>query len=964
MKKIYLSLIFSTATLVVVAQGNGKVSGIIKEAESSNPVEFATIAINDPITKKPIDGTIADGKGKFVVKGIANGKYVVAISFIGFETIRREIEITDKNWDIDLGTVLLSFSTEVLEAVTVEGQKSLIEEKVDRMIYNAENDNTAKGGDASDVLKRVPLLTVDLDGNVSIRGSQNIRVLINNRPSTITAGSVADALKQIPADEIKSVEVITSPSSKYDAEGTTGIINIITKKNVLEGATLNVNGSVGNRGSNLGLRGGYKQGKLGLSVGGWGRFGYNTLGSFENTQITTTQTSIQNADTRSNNLRANYSFGIDYDFNPKNFITSSIRLGARGGKDYQDDLSSRIFNNSDNNLIRQSNQNVVTNNKSNSIDMNLNFTHLYNKKDRELSILGLYSIDDGINDFENITFDPIDLTTVSRRKNNNDSYNEEFALQIDYQTPISDNQLFEAGGKQTRRKALSDYAYFSALGTNAYEPIVNAQLSNVFNYIQNVSAGYLSYTLNLKKYAFKAGGRYEYTTIDAFFQDEQDIKIPSYGIFVPSLNLSRKLANNNMLKAAFNRRIQRPSIRYLNPNIQGANPLNVTVGNPSLDPEFTNNFELSYSTYMKGLGLNFTGFARNSNNSIQRVSEAQYVSADTTIIKNSYRNIGIENSYGLSTNINLSIGDKLTFNGGPEIYYATLTNNVSDEKYKASNEGWVISGRLFGSYNITKEWSLQFFSFARGRNVQLQGFQGGFGVYSLGLNKNLPNKRGSIGIGAENFFGKTITIRNETVTPDIIQSGTTVRQNLNFKVNINLRFGKIEGSNNSRGSSSRRSRKSISSDDLKSGGDGGGFDAGGQEQGGQPAGGFAGAQGGQRSAAAAVSAINSDPTAVVEAVGRWAYSIESPQGANGGTVKITKEGDAYSGTIINSRMQKETPLKDVRVNGNELSFNYEASFGPTTNTVTVKGVITGDSFAGVMTVGQFGAFPMTAKREP
>ncbi len=949
MKKIYFCLVFALTTSFTIAQ-TGKVVGTVNDADSKSPVEFATIALNDPTTNKPADGTIADGKGKFVIKGIANGKYVVAISFIGFETVKREIEITDKNWDVDLGTVLLSSSTEVLEAVTVEAQKVLIEEKVDRMIYNAENDNTAKGGDASDVLKRVPLLTVDLDGNVSIRGSQNIKVLINNRPSTITAGSIADALKQIPADEIKSVEVITSPSSKYDAEGTTGIINIITKKNVLEGATLNVNGSAGNRGSNLGLRGGYKKGKLGLSLGGWGRFGYNTLGSFENSQalVGTNRTTIQSADTRSNSLRANYSFGIDYDFNPKNFITSSIRLGAQGGKNYQDNLLSNTYEN--NALVSNSIRNSITNNRSNSIDMNLNFTHLYEKKDRELSILGLYSINDGINDFENKIFDPNDLTLDSRLKNRNNSSNEEFALQVDYQTPISDNQLFEIGAKQTMRKALSDYAYFSAQGTDAYQPIVNAQLSNVFNYLQNISAGYMSYTLNLKKYAFKAGGRYEYTTIDAFFQDEQDIKIPSYGVFVPSVNLSRKLKTGT-LKAAFNRRIQRPSIGFLNPNVQASNPLNISVGNPSLNPEYTNNFELGYSTYMKGLGLNFTGFARNSNNSIQKVSD---VIGDT--VRNSYRNIGIENSYGVSVNANLSIGDKLTFNGGPEIYYATLTNNVADEKFRASNQGWVISGRLFGSYNITKAWSLQFFSFARGRSVQLQGFQGGYGVYSLGLNKNLPNKRGSIGFGAENFFGKTITVRSETTTPVVVQSSTSVRQNLNFKINVNLRFGKIEANGN-KNSSPRRSRKSISSDDMKQGGDGGGgFDAGGQDQ--QQG-------GGQRAAGAAavIPTIKSDPTAVVDATGTWAYTIESPQGANGGTIKINKEGEAYAGTIINSRMSSETALKNVQVKGNELSFSYETSFGSNTSEVTVKGVITNGEFAGSMSVGQFGAFPMKAKKE-
>ncbi len=954
MKKIYSVLIFITTSFFAAAQ-NGKVSGSINDAESKSPVEFATIALNNPTTNKPVDGTIADAKGKFVIKGIANGKYIVAISFIGFETIQREIEITDKNWDVNLGTVFLSSSTELLEAVTVEAQKVLIEEKVDRLIYNAENDNTAKGGDATDVLKRVPLLTVDLDGNVSIRGSQNIRVLINNRPSTITAGSIADALKQIPADEIKSVEVITSPSSKYDAEGTTGIINIITKKNVLEGATLSVNGSVGNRGSNLGLRGGYKKGKLGLSVGGFGRSGYNILGSFENTQsvVDATRTTIQAAETRSNSIRANYSFGIDYDFNPKNFITSSIRLGARGGKDYQDDLTSKTF---ENDILVSSNlRNVVTNNRSNSIDMNLNFTHLYEKKNRELSILGLYSVDDGINDFENIIFDLSDLSIASRLKNKNNSVNEEVALQVDYQTPIADNQLFEIGGKQTMRKALSDFEYFFAQGSNPYQPSIDDRLSNVFNYIQNVSAGYMSYTLNLKKYAFKAGGRYEYTTIDAFFQDEQDINIPSYGIFVPSVNLSRKLKNNNTIKAAFNRRIQRPSIGFLNPNIQASNPLNITIGNPSLDPEFTNNYELGFSTYMKGLGLNFTGFARNSSNSIQRVSD---VVGDT--VRNSFQNIGVENSYGVSINANISIGDKLTFNGGPEIYYATLTNNVADEKFKASNDGWVISGRLFGSYNINKAWSLQFFSFARGRNVQLQGFQGGFGVYSLGLNKNLPNKRGSIGFGAENFFGQTITIRSQTITPVVDQRSISIRQNLNFKVNVNLRFGKIEGAN-SRTTSSRRTRKTISSDDLKQGGEGGGFDGGGQDQQG---GGFSGG-GGQRPAttAAVVPAIKSDPTAIVDAAGTWAYTIESPQGANGGTLKINKEGEAYAGTIINSRMKSETALKNVLVTGNELTFSYEASFGPNTSEVTVKGVITNGEFAGSMSVGQFGAFPMKAKKE-
>ncbi len=952
MKRLFLfgfGLIMFNLAIGQTTKGNGKLSGTIIDPTTDQPVEYATIAIIDPSTGKPINGTVADGKGKFLVKDIPNGKFNVAISFIGFETVNKSIDITDRNNNIDFGQVLLNPSVKVLNEITVQGEKSLIEERVDRMIYNAENDITSKGGDASDVLRRVPNLSVDLDGNISIRGSENIKVLINNRPSTITAGSIADALKQIPADEIKSVEVITSPSAKYDAEGTSGIINIITKKTVLEGATMSIYSSFGNRGSNLGVNGGYKKGKLGLSLGGWGRYGYNTLGSFENTQITglggfNEVTTIQGADTRSNNLRARYTLGLDYDLNKKNYFTSSIRFGTRGSRDYQDRLLTERFMSG--NLNESSLRDVYSNNSSNSIDLNLNYTHLYAQKDKELSILGLYSNDDGTNDFINTVLNENDLSIASRIKNINGSINEEYAVQADFQTPIGDKQLVEVGGKQTIRKALSDYQYFNAIGTGPYTIDTNANLSNAFNYRQDVSAGYLSYTLNLSKYAFKAGGRYEYTTINAFFQDEVDITLPSYGVFVPSINIGRKLKNNNMIKAAFNRRIQRPSIRYLNPNIQASNPLNISLGNPSLDPEYTDNYELSYSTLIKGANLNFTGFARNTNNSIQRLSDTV---GDT--VRTTYLNIGDERAYGLGLNINMILNDKITINGGSEVYYLTLGNNVPDPKFNASNTGWVVSGRLFGSYKMTDTWNLQFFGFARGSRVQLQGLSGGYSMYSLGVSKDLPNKRGSIGFGAENFLGNSITIKSETISPIINQQSTTVRQNLNFKVNVNLRFGKIEGS--TRSTTPRRSRRTISSDDLK--GIEGGNDQDAVVE--QPQGNFSP---GQRSAPAKAAEVKSDPTIETNPVGIWSYTIESPQGGTG-TITLNKDGDTYSGTIVN-RNNVETPLKNIKLEGNGLSFDYEATFGPNTNNVNVQLVIKDNSFEGTMSIGQFGTYPIKGNR--
>ncbi|MCZ8215042.1 MAG: TonB-dependent receptor, partial [Cyclobacteriaceae bacterium] len=246
----------SRSTTSISPDGNGKISGTVIDAENNAPVEFATIALHDAASNKVVNGTVADGKGKFVITKIEDGTYNVVISFIGYETQTiSNLKVAGKDNDINVGTIKLGTGSKVLNEVVVEGKKDLIEERVDRTIYNAENDATTKGGDATDVLKRVPMLSVDLDGNVSLRGSSNIMVLINNKPSTIMASSIADALKQIPADQIKTVEVITSPSAKYDAEGSGGIINIVTKKNTLEGLTLNVDAGVGYRGSNLGLNG-------------------------------------------------------------------------------------------------------------------------------------------------------------------------------------------------------------------------------------------------------------------------------------------------------------------------------------------------------------------------------------------------------------------------------------------------------------------------------------------------------------------------------------------------------------------------------------------------------------------------------------------------------------------------------------------------------------------------------------
>ncbi len=825
-------------TLQAEPKGSAKITGSVIDSVTRKAVEFATIALSNHTNNKPIDGTVCDEKGKFVLNKIEEGEYRITISFVGYQTKTiGPIKIDGKNDDTNLGTIIVSPSTLLLKEVVIEGQRSLIEEKVDRTVYNAEIDATNKGGDAGDVLRKVPMLSVDLSGNVTLRGSQNVRVLINSKPSTIIAGSVADALKQIPADMIKSVEVITSPSAKYDAEGSAGIINIITKKNNLQGGTLGFDSSIGLRGSNLSLNGSYRQGKMGFSLGGFGRAGYNVNGHFENqqrtyainNQETALSTTTQAADTRNQFAFGQYQLGWDYDVNKNNVITASVRYGLRNNHTYQDKLVQESMRLSSS---ERSIRNGEVFDNSGTVDVNLDYTHTFKKPQQEFSLLTLYSRNSRTNEFTNTYLSEGDYATLNHTKNENPNSNQEITVQADYTTPITKSQLLEFGGKEIFRSVSSNYKYFTAEGANgSFIVNNNAALANVFNYNQNITSGYFSYTLTPSKtYTIKVGARYEYTTIDANFQGDSKVDIPDYGTLVPSVNVSKKLKNGSSLKASYNRRVQRPSLQFLNPNINASNPLSITVGNPELRPELTNNYELAYNTSFKNTYLTISTFMRNTNNAIETLrdiypsDEANPTGADT--IRTTYQNIGSQDAYGVSVFGNVNISNKFTLGGGTDAYYAVLQNNVPNPIYRSSNEGWVVSGRAFGSYTFTKGWGLQLFAFYRARQVQLQGYQSGFGIYSLSVKKDFKNKRGSVGVGAENFFTPVNYIRTEVNSPTIRQNSTNELRMLNFKVNVSYRIGKISADNNN----NRRRKKSINNDDLKDGGDG-------SQQGGAPQGG-------------------------------------------------------------------------------------------------------------------------------
>lgn len=796
-------------------KGNGRIKGILIDSLSKKPVEFAALALVDEKTNNPVDGTTTDEKGAFDMTKVASGNFKILISFIGYKTKTIKGIKIEKKTELDLGSIILSPDVVQLNEVQVVGMAQLIEEKVDRLVFNAEKDITSKGGDASDVMRKVPMLTVDLDGNVSLRGNSNVRVLINNKPSTMVATSVADALKQIPADMIKSVEVITSPSAKYDAEGSGGIINIITKKSTIQGGTLNLDTGVGIRGSNLGLRGNYRTGKLGFSLGGFGRFNYNQPGRTENLQTGDNFSIEQTTTSKNNGAFGSYNFGTDYEIDPNSTISAGIRYGLRNSITPQ----TITTNNTRSGLTTSSYRDVDVKDLSGTWDVNVDYIKTLSKPQQELSILGQYSRNNRTNDFDAdlYTYKSGVAEFLGQSGNNNKSSNQESTIQLDYQTPIKNNQLLEVGGKGIFRQVISRFDYYDEVNT--------PNPSSSLDYDQNVAAGYVSYTLTTKsKFTFKGGARYEYTAINAQ-QGEVDLNLPAYGNLVPSLNLSKTFGKGQTVKLGYNRRLQRPGIQFLNPNVNAANPQNITVGNPNLDPELTDNIELGTSFFKNSLYVNVSTFARFTNNSIENIRTTN----EAGVITTTYGNIGDKQNYGANIFGNLTLFKIWQVGGGMDVYYVNLKNNSPDAALQSSNSGYVVSGRFRTGVTLKGGWGIQGGGFARGNEVQLQGSAGGFRMYDLGVKKDFKNKRGSVGLAMENFLSDALKMRTDLSSSTFNQVSTIYRYNRGFRINFSYRLGKMTFVE-----TKARRRRSVNNDDQKSDG-GGGNDGGGQMQQAAPA---------------------------------------------------------------------------------------------------------------------------------
>ncbi|XHR95407.1 TonB-dependent receptor domain-containing protein [Mucilaginibacter sp. UC70_90] len=801
------------------ATTTGRISGTIIDSLTKKPMDYASVGLYRSGGKSPITGVVTDDKGNFKLDNIKPGVYKLAISFIGYPTkYIDKVTTTPSKPDAKLGQVLLAPSSHALKEVQVVGQAALIENKIDKIVYNAEKDLTAAGGNATDVLQKVPLVAVDLNGNVSIRGDQNVRVLINGKPSGATSASLSDVLKTIPADQIKSIEVVTSPSAKYDAEGSAGISNIITKQKNVSGISGSISGGVGTRQNNGNANINYNHNRLSLSanVGGNATWPQTSLTSsdqdffFNDPTQHRSQTSTGTSRVKRHGIIGSASAG--YDFNAFNNLRTSIRIN-QGGFDpnSKTDYTRTYYYDPTLNNAYQSNN--IGHNSFGGFDWNVDYTHKFKKEGHELSLSTQWSHSKIVTDYTTYFFNTDEFQNL---KNNIDGKNNEYTIQADYVLPINKVLKLEAGGKNIIRRIKSVSDYFNPGGDGfVYDPVN----SNKYNYNQTVWAGYSVLTVTLPKgYSILAGARLENTDIHGEPINELQSLQPfdqNYNTFIPSLTLQKALTPTQTIKLAYSKRITRPSLQFLNPFVNKSNITAQTVGNPLLAPEVSQTVELGYNTFIKSSVINLSAYYKHTTGLIEGLVTNLPGDQEGTIT--TYQNIGVNNSFGASFFGSVTPFKILTIRGSINAYtYKPTAINQLTNQQTQTNTYVQYNAFLSAQLTLPSNFIAEAFAVENSARRTIQGSNPSFSIMGFGFKKQFMQKKLALGINAIEPFNTYKNFNTDIKTPTFTQSSKFAFPFRSFGVTFSYSFGKLNFSN------PQQQKKGINNDDMKQGDQGAG----------------------------------------------------------------------------------------------------------------------------------------------
>lgn len=816
MKKIILLAVLFFAGFSVKSQTlpganalKGKISGVVIDSITKAPIDYASVSLYKINSTKPLTGVLTDASGSFKLNEIQAGTYNVVISFIGYnnKTVK-SVTTTDAKLDKEIGKVTLSPETNALKEVVVVGNTQQVTNKIDKIVYNVEKDMTATGGNATDVLQKVPMVNVDINGNVSIRGDGNVRVLINGKPSGATSANLSDVLKTIPADQIKNVEVVTSPSAKYDAEGSAGIINIITKQKNVSGVSGSVSGGIGTRQNNLNANINYNKNRFSLSANvgfnnGWPQESASESSQkLDNSTANSLQISKGTNEVQRKGIVASVTAG--YDFNNFDSFSTTFRYNEGGfERNGNSDNQFTDYLNSANNLIYTGQSSAK--NSFGGFDWNANYTHKFTKVGHELTLSSQWSHSLVETNYQNIYSD-----FYTNQKANNDGINNEYTLQLDYTLPVTEKFKLETGGKTIIRRIASDFQNYVPDAQNAF--VLDPISSNLYNYDQDVASLYSVGTLTLPKgFTVMAGARFENTAIkgdptNALQTDLSPFKI-DYGTFIPSFTLQKALSQSSSLKLTYSKRISRPSLTYLNPFINKSNISAQTKGNPNLDPEVSQTIEFGYSTFSQKRSLNISAYYKYTSDLIEGI--ATPLTGEVGTITN-YQNIGNNKSFGMSFFGSVNPFKALSIRGNFNAFtYKPDPTGIYNLEQSTNGTSIQYSAFISGTLQLNKNISAEAFVIQNSSKKTLQGTNPAFNLMVFGVKKQFWNKAASLGLNIVSPFKENLEFKQNLTGQGFAQSSTFKFPIRSFGLTFSYNFGSMNFSG--------PKKKGINNDDLKEG---------------------------------------------------------------------------------------------------------------------------------------------------
>ncbi|HET8737630.1 MAG TPA: TonB-dependent receptor [Pricia sp.] len=788
------------------------ITGTVVDQETGQPLEYATLVLRGIGDPSKVTGGITDIDGKFEVE-TAPGRYNASVEYIGYKTY----PIPQKTFDesIDLGEISLTIAASELEGVSVVGEKTTVEVRLDKKIYNIGKDLTTSGATISDALGNVPSVSVDVEGAISLRGNENVRILINGKPSAMAGFGSTEALRQLPADAIEKVEVITSPSARYDAEGTAGIINIVLKKEKTLGFNGSVNAYVGYPASsgitaNVNLR----TDKFNI---------FNTTGYryrdapgnafFDNIYKDTLSRFDRVIEDRLyNRLDKGFStnLGAEYFFNESSSLTGSIFYRLSNDEDVTENTNQRFVANQ---LSSRTFREELENEEDNSYQLSVNYINRFDDEGHELTADFQYSNDDEI---KNSTIEerrtlPDDDLLVLEDVFENEKENE-YLAQIDYVLPMEEAQ-FEAGYRGTFEEEITDYR-LDSLDQNSGQFVVNQNLSNKFTYNENVHALYSQYGDKFGSFSFLLGLRLEHTQLkgqlnsefdSSQFEEELGIDVDAdfdkkyFGLF-PTLNLIYEFdeEGRETISLGYNRRINRPGGWYINPFPSRSSRTNIFQGNPDLNPAFSNSFDLGYLKRWDKLTLTSSIYYQRETDSFERVQEStgQVTTDSIPIIRSIPINLSTENRYGGEAAILYNPEDWLRMNASFNIFKFKSEGSFNGVDYSTDNTSWFARFSSKVSLPAKVEWQTNAFYRGPRQNAQTESE----GIFSLDLafSKDILNDNGTLTLNVNDALNSQKR-RSLTETPFFTSRSEFQWRQRSFTFSFVYRFNQPKERNGRRG---------------------------------------------------------------------------------------------------------------------------------------------------------------------